>query len=224
MEEMVSIVLPAYNEELSIGRVLDEIKETMAARGMEREIDYEVIVVDDGSTDRTGEIARSRGVRVVCHPESRGSGAARKTGILDASGEIIVMLDADGTYPVKSIPDVFEYFPRFDQVSGVRSDDFGTLRLLRKSVKWAIRKFASFLAKSEIPDLNTGFKAFKRDIALKYLYLLPDGFSCTTTITLAFLCNGHFIKHIPIDYYPASVGPSSTRSRTHPVTSSPLYG
>lgn len=198
MGGLVSIVLPAYNEESAIGRVIDDIKESMEGR----EQDYELIVVDDGSTDRTNEIARSKEVRVVRHPENRGSGTARKTGILEARGDIVVMIDADGTYPAKSIPEVFQYFPEYDQVSGARGDDLSSPRMLRKSVKWLIRKFASFLADSEIPDLNTGFKAFKREVALRYIHLLPSGFSGTTTLTLSFLCNGHFIKHIPIAYYP----------------------
>lgn len=209
-----SIVLPAYNEEEAIGGVIDEVKETMAEAGIE----YELVVIDDGSTDRTGEIALDRGVRVVRHPDNRGSGASRKTGIQEVSGDIVVMIDADGTYPVKSIPEVFQYFPEYDQVSGVRNVEFGRLRLLRKPVKWLIRKFASFLANEPIPDLNTGFKAFKRDVALKYLYLLPDGFSCTTTLTLAFICNRHFIKHIPIEYYPR-IG----KSKFHPIKDTYSY-
>lgn len=206
MGGLISIVLPAFNEEKGIGHVIDEIKETMAGSGL----DYELIVVDDGSTDRTNEIARSKEVLVVRHPENRGSGAARRTGILKARGEIVVMIDADGTYPAKSIPDVVQYFPEYDQVSGVRGDDLSSPRALRQSVKWLIRKFASILANSDIPDLNTGFKAFKREVALKYLHILPNGFSGTTTLTLAFLCNGYFIKHIPIEYYPR-VGQSKFR-------------
>ena len=205
---LISIVLPAYNEEMSLGGVIDDIHEVMEEKGL----DYEFILVDDGSTDRTPQIARDKGLRVLRHPENRGSGAARKTGILSAKGDIVVMMDADGSYPAKSIPEALQYFPEYDQVSGVRSQEFGRLKFLRKAVKWVIRTFASFLAKSKIPDLNTGFKVFKRDVALRYLHLMPDGFSCTTTLTLAFLCNGHFIKHVPIEYYPR-IG----KAKFHPI-------
>jgi len=207
-EGRISIVLPAYNEEMGLGSVIRDIRRVMEKEGLA----YELILVDDGSTDRTAAIGREQGLRVLRHPVNRGSGAARKTGILSARGDIIVMMDADGTYPADSIPEALRYLPEYDQVSGVRSREFGRLRFLRTVVKWAIRKFASLLAKREIPDLNTGFKVFKRDIALKYIHLLPDGFSCTTTLTLAFVCNGHFVKHIPIEYFPR-IG----KTKFHPV-------
>ena len=140
MGKAVSIVLPTYNEELAIGRVIDDVEAAMAPT----DIDYELIVVDDGSTDRTAEIAQAKGTRVIRHPENRGSGSARKTGILEAVGEIIVMIDTDGTYSAHSIPEALGYFPEYDQVSGVRTDDFGKYRFLRKAVKWLILQFASY--------------------------------------------------------------------------------
>jgi glycosyltransferase involved in cell wall biosynthesis len=213
-EPQVSIVVPVYNEEEAIGDDLDTIIATMAGSGCT----YEVIVVDDGSTDRTADIVRAKGVKVIQHPINRGTGAARRTGILQARGEIIVMTDGDGTYPNRDIPRLLEYLPAFDQVVGARTSEQGTFRFLRAPAKWFIRKLACYLTGMDIPDLNSGLRAFKREVMLKFLYLLPDGFSCVSTMTLAFLCNGYTIKYVPIDYY-KRVG----RSKFHPVNDTYNY-
>jgi len=213
-ELQVSIVIPVYNEEEAIGDDLDTILATMAGSGYT----YEVIVVDDGSTDRTADIARAKGVKVIQHPINRGTGAARRTGIVQAQGEVIVMTDGDGTYPNQDIPRLLEYLPAFDQVVGARTSEQGTFRFLRAPAKWFIRKLACYLTGMDIPDLNSGLRAFKREVMLKFLYLLPDGFSCVSTMTLAFLCNGYTIKYVPIDYY-KRIG----RSKFHPVNDTYNY-
>ncbi|MDD5154971.1 MAG: glycosyltransferase family 2 protein [Candidatus Omnitrophica bacterium] len=197
MKSKISVILPAYNEEEAIGKVIDDVNSTMKQGGY----DFEIIVVDDASVDRTAEIARSRGVMLLQHDINKGVGAARKTGILRCSGEIIVMLDSDGTYPAGSIPELLKYIPEYDQVIGARTSEQGALRMLRQPVKWVMFKLASFLAKQKIPDLNSGLRALKKDVLLKYLYLIPNGFSCVSTMTLSFLCNGRRIKYIPVDYY-----------------------
>jgi glycosyltransferase involved in cell wall biosynthesis len=193
----VSIVIPAFNEAEAIGHDLDVIIETMDESGY----DYEIIVVDDGSTDNTGEIAAQKGARVIRHPVNMGSGAARKTGILQATGEKIVMTDADGTYPNHEIPRLLQHLREYDQVVGARTSEQGTMPWLRAPTKYFIRKLASFLTDMNIPDLNSGLRAFKKDIMLQFLYLLPQGFSCVSTMTLAFLSNGYTIKYLPIEYY-----------------------
>lgn len=213
-ELQVSIVIPVYNEEGAIGDDLDTIIATMDGSGYS----YEVIVVDDGSTDRTADIARAKGAKVIQHPINRGTGAARRTGILQARGEIIVMTDGDGTYPNQDIPRLLEYLPAFDQVMGARTSEQGSFRFLRAPAKWFIRKLACYLTGMDIPDLNSGLRAFKREVMLKFLYLIPDGFSCVSTMTLAFLCNGYTIKYVPIDYY-KRIG----RSKFHPVTDTYNY-
>lgn len=197
MKSKISVILPAYNEEEAIGKVIDEVDAVMKAQGY----DFEIIVVDDASCDRTQEIAKSKGVRLLRHPANRGVGAARKTGILNSHGEILVMLDADGSYPAESIPELLKYIPEYDQVIGARTSEQGAFRLIRQPVKFLLFKLASFLVRRKIPDLNSGFRALKKDIILKYLYLIPNGFSCVSTMTLSFLCNGHSIKYIPINYY-----------------------
>jgi len=196
-ELQVSIVIPVYNEEEAIGDDLDTIMATMEGSSYT----YEVVVVDDGSTDRTADIARAKGVKVIQHPINRGTGAARRTGIVQAQGEIIVMTDGDGTYPNQDIPRLLEYLPAFDQVVGARTSEQGSFRFLRAPTKWFIRKLACYLTGMDIPDLNSGLRAFKKGVMLKFLYLIPDGFSCVSTMTLAFLCNGYTIKYVPIDYY-----------------------
>ncbi len=197
MNNKISVILPAYNEENAIGKIIHEVKTLMEKNNYI----FEIIVVDDASTDKTFEIAQARRIKILRHTVNKGVGAARKTGVLNAEGDIIVMLDADGTYPVNSIPELLKYIPEYDQVIGVRNKECGTLRILRQPVKWIMFKLASFLVKQKIPDLNSGFRALKKTVLLKYLYLIPNGFSCVTTMTLAFLCNGYNVKYIPIDYY-----------------------
>lgn len=210
----ISIVLPAYNEELAIGKVIDDIQTAMNGS----RYDYEILVVDDNSTDKTSEIAIQKGVRVAHRSVNAGAGAARRTGIREATGDVIVMLDADGTYECSDIPKMLEYFPEFDQVNGARTSEKGTMKFLRFPAKWMIRQLACYLTGVRIPDLNTGLKAFKRDIMLKYLWVLPDGFSCVTTMTLAFLCNGYAVKYVPTSYHPR-IG----KSKFHPIRDTANY-
>ena len=193
-----SIILPAYNEEEAIGKVIDDIK--LALDNSKYNNSYEIVVVDDCSLDNTVKIALSKNVKVIERKINGGSGASRKTGILAARGEIIVMLDADDTYTASDIPIMLDYFPEYDQVNGARDSEQGTLKFLRLPMKLFLRKLASYLSKTKIPDLNTGLKAFKKEIMLKYMWVIPDGFSCVTTMTLAFLCNGYKVKYIPTKY------------------------
>lgn len=197
MDSKVSVVLPVYNEEQAIGLVLDDVTRIMRKNSY----DFEIVVVDDGSTDTSIQIARERGVRIVRHASNKGCGAARKTGILNSEGDIILMLDADGTYPIESIPEILKHFPECDQVIGARHKEQGTFKILRQPVKWLMFRLASYLAKTKIPDLNSGLRAFKKDVVSKYLYLIPNGFSCVSTITLLFISNGYTVKFVPIEYY-----------------------
>ena len=217
----LTVLLPAYNEEQAVTRVLEEIVEALSREPVR----YEILVVDDASTDRTAEVAEQFArdcwqcpVRVVRCPENRGAGAARKVGIRHAWGEIVVMLDADGSYPAGAIPELLRHFPAYDQVNGARTSEQGTLPWLRRPAKWFIRKLACYLTGHKIPDLNTGLKAFKRDAMLPWLWVVPDGFSCVTTMTLAFLTNGYSVKYVPTAYRPR-IG----RSKFHPVKDTLSY-
>ena len=195
----VSIVLPVYNELGHLEEEIDRIRKTMD----ESDYSYEIMVVDDGSTDGSGQRLKDiEGIRLLRFGTNRGSGSARKYGTQSANGSIIVWTDVDMTYPNDSIPDLLDQLGGYDQVVGARRSEEGTVRLLRGPAKWLIRKLASYLSGVRIPDLNSGFRAFRRDVALQFLHLLPRGFSCVTTITMAFLSNGYSIKYIPIDYAP----------------------
>jgi glycosyltransferase involved in cell wall biosynthesis len=204
----VSVLLPCFNEQAALPSVIRDICAVMDAAPYS----YEILVVDDKSSDSSAGIAAAHGCRVVRHGFNRGAGAARKTGILAAHGEMIVMLDADGSYPAADVPRAIALLDRYDQVNGVRSKERGTLVWLRQPTKWFIRMLASFLAGQKIPDLNTGFKVFRRDTMLPYLWCIPDGFSCVTSMTLAFICNGLSVGYIPIGYN-ARIG----RSKFHPI-------
>lgn len=217
----VTVILPAYNECEAIGGVLAEIVEALA----DEPVRYEILVVDDASTDGTAEAAEEFArtcwqtpVRVIRRSERSGAGASRKVGIRQARGEIIVMLDADGSYPASSIPELLAYFPAYDQVNGARTSEQGTLPWLRRPAKWLIRTLACYLTGHRIPDLNTGLKAFKRAEMLRWLWVVPDGFSCVTTMTLAFLTNGYTVKYVPTPYR-KRIG----RSKFHPVKDTLSY-
>jgi len=128
------------------------------------------------------------------------------------------MLDADGTYPAASIRELLTWFPAYDQVNGARTSEQGTLPWLRRPAKWLIRKLACYLTGHQIPDLNTGLKAFKREVMLPWLWVVPDGFSCVTTMTLAFLTNGYAVKYVPTEYRPR-IG----ESKFHPIKDTLAY-
>ena len=205
-QPLVSVLLPACNEEAAIGPVIDEVHDTLTKAG----VPFEIIVVDDASDDRTAEFAAKRDVVLVRRRERGGSGAARKTGLLHATGEIVVMLDADGTYDARDIPKLLARMDGYDQVNGARTSEQGTLKPLRVPAKFLIRKLASYLTGRAIPDLNTGLKVFRRKPMMRYLHLIPDGFSCVTTMTLAFMTNGHPVTWVPVNYRPR-IGESKFR-------------
>lgn len=195
----VSVVLPVYNES---GHLQDEVKRIQHALDHSA-YSYEVIIVDDGSTDASAELARSLpDVRVIQFGTNRGAGSARKYGTMAARGEVVVWTDVDMTYPNEMIPELVHQLHGHDQVVGARRTEAGKVKVLRAPAKWLIRRLASYLSKTPIPDLNSGFRAFRREVGDQFLYLLPSGFSCVTTITMAFLSNGYSVKYVPIDYAP----------------------
>ncbi|MCT2586692.1 glycosyltransferase family 2 protein [Actinophytocola gossypii] len=199
-----TIVLPCYNEQ---EHVLDEIKRisgAMDASGMS----YELLVIDDKSTDDTLKVLEEAlpqfpNMRLMPFRRNGGSGTARRIGTREAYGRIVVWTDADMTYPNERIPEFIQYLhdnPDTDQVVGARTSEQGTHKFLRVPAKFVIRKIAELLAGTKIPDLNSGLRAFRRDVSLPYLRLLPPGFSCVTTITMSFLSNQHPVDYLAIDY------------------------
>lgn len=213
----VTVVLPAYNE---AGHVVDEVDRISAALKA-TDYSFEILVVDDGSSDGTGD--RVEGlpfVRLLRFPTNRGSGTARRIGTLEAYGRYVVWTDADMTYPNERIPEFIDHLVegQAHQVVGARRSEEGTYKALRVPAKWAIRRLAEYLTSARIPDLNSGLRAFSREHALPFLGLLPAGFSCVTTITLAFLANGLFVDYKPIDY-----APRAGRSHFHPIKDAYRY-
>jgi glycosyltransferase involved in cell wall biosynthesis len=210
----VSVVIPAYNEGSAVAGVVREVREAMEHSPHA----FEILVVDDCSTDNTAALAEQQGARVIRHPENRGSGASRKTGIRAAAGEWIVMIDADGSYPAHVIPRLLEHMPAFSQVIGARTEEMGTHRLLRTLAKEAIRRLAAFLVGRPIPDLNTGLRAFHKADMVPFLYLVPDGFSCVSSMTLAFMTNNLPVRFVPVPYY-RRIG----KSKFHPIKDTYKY-
>jgi glycosyltransferase involved in cell wall biosynthesis len=200
----VTIVLPCFNEE---GHVVAEVERICAAMDAS-DYDYELVAYDDASTDGTLAALESAAPRfpklsIVQFQRNGGSGTVRRIGTRQARGKIVVWTDADVSYPNERIPELVRALdtePFIDQVVGARRSEEGSHKILRVPAKWLIRKLAEILTNSKIPDLNSGLRAFRREVALPYLRLLPPGFSCVTTITIAFLSNQHDVMFIPIDY------------------------
>lgn len=193
----VSVIVPAYNEESGIGPVLEQLLHVLTASRLK----YEVLVVDDGSSDGTAEVAAGYGVRLLRHRRNRGYGASLKTGIRNALYDVIAITDADGTYPNERIPDLVEQIGEYDMVVGARVGPNAHIPLVRRPAKWFLNVLANYLARERIPDLNSGLRAFKKNIALQFLGILPAGFSFTATITLAMLTADYPVLFVPINYH-----------------------
>ncbi len=221
-DPLVTVVLPCFNEEGHVVAEVDRICAAMDASGYS----YELLAIDDKSTDST--LARLReaadrhpAVRVIAFPRNGGSGTARRIGTQEARSDIVVWTDADMTYPNDRIPEFVERLlgePDVAQVVGHRNVEAGRLRLLRVPAKWFVRRLAEYLTNTDIPDLNSGLRAFRRRTAEPFLHLLPPGFSCVTTLTLAFLSNQQQIDYISIDY-----GSRSGSSKFHPIQDAYRY-
>jgi polyisoprenyl-phosphate glycosyltransferase len=200
----VTVILPCYNEEAHVAREIERITAALDASNFS----YELLVIDDKSTDDTlavvkAELPRYPHLRLMPFRRNGGSGTARRIGTAEASGRIVVWTDADMTYPNERIPEFVQYLvdhPDVDQVVGARTSEQGTHKVFRVPAKFVIRKIAETLASTKIPDLNSGLRAFRRDVSLPYLRLLPPGFSCVTTITMSFLSNQHGVDYLPIEY------------------------
>jgi len=185
----VSIIIPAFNEEQGLERTLGPLMPIATQKG------WEVMVVDDGSTDRTADLARRAGARLVSHPENKGYGAALKSGIRSASHDTIIMMDADGQHDPSQIELLLSHMDRYDMVVGARKK----LRGIRAPGKKMLSMVANYLSGMDIPDLNSGFRAFRKEVAKSFLHFCPNTFSFTTTITLAYLREGYGVKYVPVD-------------------------
>lgn len=201
--ESVSIIIPAYQEGEAIGEVVSQLLRVVETLNCP----HEVIVVDDGSTDNTGEAARKAGADVLVHPYNRGYGASLKTGIRHAKFRTVIFLDADGQHDPYDIPRLLADRQVFDMVVGARKRSQGS-PLWRKPGKLILGWLANSLAGQNIPDLNSGFRALDREMALRFLPIMPNGFSFSTTSTIAAFRCGYLVHYLPIQVAPR-VGKSS---------------
>ena len=193
----ISVLIPAYNEESAIGEVIKHLKKVLSRLPNKSEI----VIIDDGSSDHTSVIAKDSGARVIQHLQNRGYGSALKTGIKAAKYDIIVITDADGTYPAESIPELVDKMRKADMVIGARTGQNVNIPIIRQLPKWLLRKLAGYITGEHIPDLNSGLRVFRRQCAMQYLKILSDKFSFTTTITVAMLCDYYRVIFVPIDYH-----------------------
>ncbi len=189
----VSIILPAFNEGAIIGNVIHTIKDVLTANGDT----FEILVIDDGSTDNTAEQANNSGARVISHPYNIGNGAAVKTGIRNARGSILVMLDADGQHPPEDIPHLLAKIGPYDMTVGARTSSSKSA-IHRDIANYVYNGLASYVSGYKIKDLTSGFRAIKSEVARGFVYLLPNKFSYPTTITLATIRSGRALTYIPI--------------------------
>jgi hypothetical protein len=207
LRRAVSVVIPAYNEAAHVAAQIRDVDAVMRTTGWT----YEIIVVDDGSTDDTAGEAATTGARVIRRLHNGGYGSALRIGIREASYDWVLIIDADGTYPAEAIPRLLEASDGNSMVVGARTGR--TVReTARKAAKWFLKRLASYLAGRRLPDINSGLRLMRRSLVEQYDHLLPAGFSFTTTITLAAACNGHPVAYVPIDYR-ARLGKSKIRPR-----------
>jgi glycosyltransferase involved in cell wall biosynthesis len=202
-----SVIIPCYNEDQSIAKTIQLIRQELASSNT-----YELIVVDDGSSDQTHSeliriFSKDSDLKVLRHEVNKGYGAAIKTGILAAGTDTIVIIDADGTYPIDRIQDLVNRSQYVDMVVGSR---VGSNPLIRRIPKFLIRTYLSWLIQQEVPDMNSGLRVFKASQAKRLFKLLPNRFSFTTTITLLLLANNRKVRFVPIDYK-SRVGQSKFR-------------
>ena len=194
MKKEISIIVPIFNEQSVVKDTIEKIKKIVPSS--------EIIAINDGSSDDTPKILKSiDDIIVINHPYNLGYGASLKDGIKTATCKLIVITDADGTYPIEDIPKLLKYSSTYDMVVGARIGREVYIPFFRRPAKWIIKILASFLVGKKIPDINSGLRVFNKEKAIEFMNLYPSGFSFTTTITLSFFTNDYTIKYIPINYF-----------------------
>jgi glycosyltransferase involved in cell wall biosynthesis len=200
----LSIVVPVFNEEVAIESTVRTLQNIIDVCNF----DVEAILVDDGSTDGTQhKLARTERahnkIRVIRHAVNQGYGAALKTGIKNSSYEYIAITDADETYPNDRLVEFYKTATEnnLDMLVGARVGSDASIPLIRRPAKWVLNKLANYLSERDIPDLNSGMRIMRGSVVNRFLKILPQGFSFTTTITLAMLTNGHSVRYEPIKYF-----------------------
>ena len=208
----VSVLVPCYNEEHAIAQTIEKLEGALAALG-----DFEITAINDGSIDHTLDRLHAlehdhRHLRVVSHERNRGYGAALKTGMRNATSPLIAIIDADGTYPIADLPKLIRLCERFDMVVGARTGANVTYSTLRKIPKFFLRAWINWIVRMKVPDINSGMRVFRKEMAQKFVRVLPNGFSFTITITISSLRNNYRVHFEEIDYF-ARTG----KSKIHPI-------
>jgi len=200
----VSVVIPAFNEADVIGGVVSELKEKYP--------EYEILLIDDGSEDSTAEIASSKGAKVIQHAVNQGYGSSWKSGVTHAKEDVLVFFDGDGQMQVDDIARLIDEMRNSgaDMVSGARSSGQGS-PFLRRPGKVLLRWLGQFMINKPIQDLNCGLRAIKKDILKKYVHLLPNGFSASTTSLMVFMQRGYLVRFIPINVIKRSGSKSTVK-------------
>jgi glycosyltransferase involved in cell wall biosynthesis len=198
----VSIVVPVFNEQDGVANTIEAIHNQLN----NIDLSFEIIVVDDGSTDNTPKILRDLQQRyphlqVLEHETNWGYGAALKTGIAKSAFDKILIIDADQTYPIEEIPKLVRLAGDYDMVVGSRTGPEAQIPMIRRPAKTILTWLAQFLSNRRIPDLNSGFRVFKKEIAQNWIHMIPDGFSFTSTLTIIALHKGYRIHYVPISYH-----------------------
>jgi len=195
---MISVVIPAFNEEGAIADTIQTVRAMCEGAGIE---DLDLVVVDDGSTDKTGEEAAACGACVVRHPHNAGYGKSLKDGIAAARHDTIVITDADGTYPIEAVPSLLETYRRgFDMVVGARTGRVYEGSRLKSALRLLLRFLVEYTTGRKIPDINSGLRVFSRATIMPYFSHLGNSFSFTTSITLAYFMTGRYIAYVPVSY------------------------
>jgi glycosyltransferase involved in cell wall biosynthesis len=205
LDEPVTVVIPAFNEETTVAGVVQEVKQILPQA--------RILVIDDGSADRTAERARGAGADVISHPLNKGNGASVKTALRAIAGGFVAVLDADGQHDPKDLPKLLAHLKDYDLVVGARSFAGNEGSPLRNAGNVFLQRLASFLAEQQIPDLTSGFRAFRHSVAARFLHIYPNGYSFPSTSTLSFITAGYNVRFVPIQ---VKRRPSLTASKLRP--------
>lgn len=196
---MISVVIPAYNEE---GAIEDTVRRVFDVMTTSRLGPYEVIVVDDGSSDQTRRLSKNAGAQVIAHPHNVGYGKSLKDGIAAAKYDTVVITDADGTYPIEAIPELIsEYNKGFDMVVGKRIGKHYSGLAIKTPLRWILKSIVEFTAGRKIPDINSGLRVFSRRTIMDYFPHLCDTFSFTTSLTLSYMMTSRFVAYVGVQYF-----------------------
>ncbi|MBN3038356.1 MAG: glycosyltransferase family 2 protein [Candidatus Omnitrophica bacterium] len=198
--EGCSIVIPVYNEQEKVRSTIEQLKDEAGKLGL----DHEIIVINDGSTDDTAKAIRGSDVKLITHPQRSGYGKAIQSGILSSKHEHVVIIDADGTYPIESLGKLWKFAKDYDMVVGARKGKYYKGSIIKNPARQIYLWLIWYVTGKKVPDANSGFRIFKKSVILPFFSHLCLGYSFTTTLTLYLLSRGHFVKFVPIKYYKRS--------------------